>query len=203
MKKTISVNLNGTLFYIDNDAYALLEEYLNRIEVHFSGEDEAKEIMSDIEARIAEILNERTGGAKKVVSSDDIEEIIRIMGSPNDFGEQGQEEHKNNYHSHSHKHRRIYRDPDNRVLGGVCGGLGAYVNVDPVIFRIIFVVAFFGVGVGFLIYLLLWIIIPEATTTAQKLEMRGDPVNVSNIGNFFKEEFESVKKSFKGKKNTN
>ncbi|MFO7655927.1 MAG: PspC domain-containing protein [Bacteroidales bacterium] len=201
MKKTVSVNLSGILFNIDDDAYNMLEDYLNRIESHFSGQDESKEIMTDIESRIAELLNERSGGPRKVVSVSDIQKIIKTMGNPNEFSENVNDGKKStNYTAQSRGSKRIYRDPDNRVLGGVCGGIGAYLNLDPVIFRIIFVVVFFLGGAGLLIYIILWIIIPEAATTAQKLEMRGDPVNVSNIGNFIKEEFESVKSSFSGKK---
>ena len=201
MKKTISINLNGMLFNIDDDAYARLEEYMKGIEAHFSGQDESNEIMNDIEARIAELLNERLGGGNKVVSINDIEEIIRTMGNPDEFAEAEQESQNKQHYHYTHRPRRLYRDPDNRVLGGVCGGMGAYMNIDPVIFRVIFVIIFFGFGVGLLIYLVLWIVIPEARTTAQKLEMRGDPVNVSNIGSFIKDEFENVKNSFKGKKN--
>lgn len=200
MKKTISINLNGMLFNIDDDAYNRLEEYMKRIEAHFSGQDESKEIMNDIEARIAELLNERLGGSNKVISLNDIEEIIKTMGNPDEFGETEQESQSKQQYHYTHRPRRLYRDPDNRVLGGVCGGIGAYMNIDPVIFRIIFVIIFFGFGVGLLIYLVLWIVIPEAKTTAQKLEMRGDPVNVSNIGSFIKEEFDNVKNSFRGKK---
>ncbi|MBN2213807.1 MAG: PspC domain-containing protein [Bacteroidales bacterium] len=200
MKKTISINLNGMLFNIDDDAYERLKEYLRRIEAHFSGQNESNEIMNDIEARIAELLNERLGGAKKAVSLADIDDIIKIMGNPDEFGETGQKHQNKQQYHYSYRARRLYRDPDNRVLGGVCGGIGAYTNVDPVIFRIIFVIIFFGFGAGLLIYLILWIVIPEATTTAQKLEMRGDPVNVSNIGNFIREEFENVKSSFSSKK---
>ena len=189
------------LFSMDDDACNRLEEYLKRIEAHFSGHDESNEIMNDIEARIAELLNEKLGGGKKTVSLNDIEEIIRIMGNPDEFDETGQE-NKNKQERHdTHRPRRIYRDPDNRILGGVCGGMGIYLNIDPVILRIIFVIILFGFGVGLLIYLVLWIVIPEARTTAQKLEMRGDPVNVSNIGNFIREEFENVKSSFSSKKN--
>lgn len=201
MKKTISINLNGMLFNIDDDAYARLEEYMKRIEAHFAGQDESNEIMNDIEARIAELLNERLGGGKKAVSINDIEEIIKTMGNPDEFAETEQENQNKQHYHYTHRPRRLYRDPDNRVLGGVCGGMGAYMNIDPVIFRVIFVIIFFGYGVGLLIYLVLWIVIPEARTTAQKLEMRGDPVNVSNIGSFIKDEFENVKNSFKGKKN--
>ncbi|MBN2612779.1 MAG: PspC domain-containing protein [Bacteroidales bacterium] len=201
MKKTVSVNLSGILFNIDDDAYNILEDYLNRIESHFSGQGESKEIMADIESRIAELLNERHNGAKKVVSVTDIEAIIKTMGNPDDFIEPGNGDSRSTqYTARSRGHKRIYRDPDNRVLGGVCAGLGAYFNIDPVIFRIIIVILTPFGGAGLLIYIVLWIIIPDAVTTAQKLEMRGDPVNVSNIGNFIKEEFESVKNSFSGKK---
>lgn len=199
MKKTFSINLNGMLFNIDDDAYTMLEDYLKRIEAHFSGQDESEEIMNDIEARIAELINERLGGGKKAVSLSDIEEVIKIMGNPDEFAGTEQEKQNTGHYHHTYRPKRLYRDPDNRVLGGVCGGMGAYMNIDPVIFRILFVVLFLGFGVGLLIYLVLWIVIPEARTTAQKLEMRGDPVNVSNIGSFIREEFDNVKNSFKGK----
>jgi len=90
-------------------------------------------------------------------------------------------------------YKRMYRDQDNRILGGVCSGMGAYFRIDPIILRIIFVVAVLGFASGLIIYLILWVVIPEAKTTAQKLEMRGEPVNVSNIGKTVKEEFNRVK----------
>ena len=93
--------------------------------------------------------------------------------------------------------KRLYRDPDNRVLGGVCGGLGAYFNNDPLLFRILFIIIFFGMGSGLIIYLILWIAIPEARTTAQKLEMRGEPITIENIKKAVREEFENVKKNMK------
>jgi phage shock protein PspC (stress-responsive transcriptional regulator) len=198
MKKTLTINLGGQVFNIDEDAYYRLNEYLEKIKGHFSGEKEVDDIMNDIELRIAELLGDKINPGKQVIIIRDIEEIIKIMGEPHDFGDFENEEKKKTYHRSSA--RRIYRDPDNRVLGGVCGGLGAYMGVDPIILRIIFIVAFFGFGIGFFIYLILWIIIPEAKTTAQKIEMRGDPVNVSNIGNFVKDEFDNIKNSFKGKK---
>ncbi len=197
MKKTVSINLNGLLFNIDDDACKKLEEYISRIESHFSKQEDSHDIMNDIEARISELLNERLGNTKTVISIQDIEEIIKIMGEPYEFADTQEKQTTGSYYS---RHRRVYRDPDNRVLGGVCGGLGAYLSVDPVVIRIVFVIVFFGFGVGLLIYLLLWIVIPEAKTTAQKLEMRGDPVNASNLGNFMRNEFENVKNSFKGRK---
>ncbi len=197
MKKTLTINLAGLVFNVDEDAYYRLQDYLEKIKTYFSEEKEVDDIMRDIEIRIAELLGEKITPNSQVVTLQDIEEIIKIMGEPHEFGDPDKERKSTYYHSST---RRVYRDPDNRVLGGVCGGLGAYMAVDPLIIRIIFIVAFFGFGVGLLIYLILWIIIPEAKTTAQKLEMRGEPVNVSNIGGFVREEFENLKNSFKGRK---
>lgn len=200
MKKTITVNLNGVVFNIDDDAFIYLENYLKSVGSHFSSQEGATEIMNDIEGRIAELLIEKTGYQKRVVTIADIEEVIKIMGNPGDFTDDREKssayEKRTTY---TYKRKRVYRDPDNRVLGGVCGGLGAYMDIDPIVFRILFVVIFFGFGAGLLIYLVLWIIIPEARTTAQKLEMRGDAVNASNIGNFIRDEFKSVKRSFSRK----
>jgi phage shock protein PspC (stress-responsive transcriptional regulator) len=197
MKKTLTINLAGLVFNIDEDAYFVLQDYLEKIKTYFSEEKEVDDIMHDIEIRIAELLGEKITPTKQVVTLQDIEEIIKIMGEPHEFGDPDKEK-KSTYYRTSAK--RVYRDPDNRILGGVCGGLGAYMGIDPIIIRIIFIVIFFGFGAGLLIYLILWIIIPEAKTTAQKLEMRGEHVNVSNIGGFVREEFENIKNSFKGKK---
>ncbi len=198
MKKTLTINLACMVYNIDEDAYIKLKTYLKNIESYFSDEKEINDIMNDIETRISELLTEKITSHKQVVTLQDIEEIIITMGEPHEFGDPDKEEKRKSFSSHPPK--RIYRDPDNRVLGGVCGGLGAYMGIDGLIIRIVFVIIFFLFGVGLLIYLILWIIIPEARTTAQKLEMRGDPVNVSNIGSFVKDEFENVKNSFKGKK---
>ncbi|HEX2393931.1 MAG TPA: PspC domain-containing protein [Bacteroidales bacterium] len=199
MKKTFSVNLGNRVYNIDDDAYLRLKEYLDRIESYFSDEKEREEIINDIEIRLSELFAERLSASRQVITLTDVEDAIRIMGDPSEIGgAKGKSEPFRTYERSGR--RRLYRDPDNRVFGGVCGGLGAYLNVDPVILRVILVVLFFAFGVGLLVYLIMWIVVPEARTTAQKLEMRGDPVNASNIGNFFREEFDSVKKSFKRKK---
>ena len=194
MKQTYSVNLGGIAFNIDDDAYLDLRNYLNQIEAHFANEEGGTEILADIEARIAELFQERTKGAKQVVDLKDVKEIITILGDPSEIGdpENGGSSRKKEYFGPS-GHRRIYRDPDNRVLGGVCSGMGAYWQMDPIVFRILFLVAFLIGGVGLLLYLILWIVIPEAKTAAQKLEMKGEPVNVSNIGKTVKEEFKNVR----------
>jgi phage shock protein PspC (stress-responsive transcriptional regulator) len=202
MKTTFSVNLGNRVYNIDDDAYMRLKDYLDRIEGYFSDEKEREDIINDIELRLSELFSERLGPAKQVITMADVEEAIKIMGDPHEIGgdkRQAEKEPSYSRYERNFGHRRMYRDPDNRVIGGVCGGLGAYLDIDPVILRVILCVLFFVFGIGFLLYIILWIVVPEATTTAQKLEMRGDSVNASNIGNFFKEEFDSVKKSFRKK----
>jgi phage shock protein PspC (stress-responsive transcriptional regulator) len=194
MKKTLSINLSGSVFNIDDDAFQLLKDYLNLIERHFKNEEESKEIISDIEARIAELFKERISEFKQVISFLDVEEIIEIMGQPEEFidpEDSGQQDQKEKFGPSGY--RRMYRDPDNRLVGGVCSGMAAYWGTDPLIIRIIFIVATLIFLSGTIIYLILWIVLPEAKTTAQKLEMRGETVNISNIGKAVKEEFEKIK----------
>ena len=150
--------------------------------------------MNDIEVRIAELFNEKLTDYKKVITSKDVNEIIGIMGSPEQFGEpENESTYKQRERFGPSGYRRMYRDPDNRILGGVCSGMSAYWQIDPLILRILFVIAFLGFGTGLIIYIILWIVLPEAKTKAQKLEMMGEKVNVSNIGKAFKEEFNNVK----------
>jgi len=194
MKTTFSVNLGNRVYNIDDDAYMRLKEYLEHIESYFSDGKEREDIISDIELRISELFSERLGATKQVITLHDVDEIIAIMGDPQVISG-GKATSDKTYEGRTGS-RRIYRDPDDRMIGGVCAGLAGYTNIDPVIMRLIFVVLLF-MGIGALAYIILWIVVPEARTTAQKLEMRGDSVNASNIGNFFKDEFESVKKSFR------
>ncbi len=194
MKRAISINLGGIVFNIDDDAYRELQAYLTQIESCFSDREESKEIMNDIEVRIAELFNERITDYKKVITSKDVNDIIDIMGGPEQFGEtENESTHKQRERFGPSGYRRMYRDPDNRILGGVCSGMSAYWQIDPIILRILFVIAFLGFGTGLIIYIILWIVLPEAKTKAQKLEMMGEKVNVSNIGKAFKEEFNNVK----------
>lgn len=196
MKRAISINLGGIVFNIDDDAYRELQAYLTQIESCFSDREESKEIMNDIEARIAELFNERITDYKKVITSKDVNDIIAVMGSPEQFGEtENGSTQKRRERFGPSGYRRMYRDPDNRILGGVCSGMSAYWQIDPIILRILFVIAFLGFGTGLIIYIILWIVLPEAKTKAQKLEMMGEKVNVSNIGKAFKEEFNNVKKN--------
>jgi len=199
MKKTFTVNLGSMVYSIDDDAYLVLKDYLDSIEEYFAGDKDREDIMNDIEGRISELFASVLNPGKQVISLRDVEHVINVMGDPREIS--GAEKKATSWQKRGYRSRprRLYRDPDDRVIGGVCGGLGAYFDIDPLIMRIIFVILFF-VFFGVIIYLILWLVVPEARTTIQKLEMRGDPVNVSNIGRFVKDEYESVKKSFRGKR---
>ena len=189
MKKTFTININGTIFNIDDDAYESLSQYLGKIKAYFGKQEGGEEVCSDIEARIAEILREKIAEGKEVVTLQDIENVISIMGTPGDITGEGT---PGTSESGAKRQKRLYRDPDNRVLGGVCSGIAAYFNIDPVIIRLIFVVLIFS-GVGALLYLVLWIITPEAASVPEKLEMRGEPVTIENIEKSVKKEWSQVR----------
>ena len=198
MKKTFTINISGTIFHIEEDAYEVLQKYLVNLKNHFGSDEEGKEIVADIEARIAEIFSEKSSDEKKVITLEWVNDVIAMMGKPEDFADDEAEIDEEPYIAEAKRKRRLYRDPDHRVLGGVCGGLGAYFNMDPVILRIIFFVVFLITGgAALLAYLILWIAVPKAKTTAQRLEMRGQEATVKNIEKSIREEVNEVKESYK------
>jgi phage shock protein PspC (stress-responsive transcriptional regulator) len=270
MKKTFTINISGTIFHIDDDAFEKLQKYLHMLNKHFGPAFEGQEILQDIEARIAELFLEKTSNKVEVITDFMVDEIIARMGKPEDFMEAEEEssakaqpeeasatnesqvgrrlyrdgdnkiiggvcsglanyfkidpvivrvifvvaigisllayiilwiaipEYQSSNQPNDHQvRRRLYRDGDNRVLGGVCSGLGAYFNFDMVALRVIFVVLFFlGVGASFLIYIILWIVVPKAKTTAQRLEMRGKEATIYNIEKSIKEEMAEVGENY-------
>ncbi|OFX85316.1 MAG: hypothetical protein A2W99_14880 [Bacteroidetes bacterium GWF2_33_16] len=196
MKKTVKINISGVFFNIDEDAYQILQNYLAHVNRKFSAEPEGKEIISDIESRIAEILQTKINNQKQVLCKEDIDEVIDIMGRPEDFDSEQAQARSYTYS------RRMYRDPDNRVLGGVCSGMAAYFNIDPVIIRILFVLFLLAWGVAGIIYIILWALLPPAYTTAQKLEMRGENMSINDIEKNVRAEFETVKSNLHNYKNT-
>jgi phage shock protein PspC (stress-responsive transcriptional regulator) len=179
MKKTFTINISGNIFHIEEDAYERLQGYLLKLKNHFGNEAEGREIVSDIESRIGELFQEKSKGENKVITQEWVDDVIAIMGTPEDFIQQEGEEEPVIMAVKGKK--RLYRDPDSRVIAGVCSGLGAYFKVDPVVIRVLFVLLLLTTGVGFLAYLVLWIAVPKAQSTAQRLEMRGEEVNISNI----------------------
>lgn len=200
MKKAIKINLNGSIFHIDEDAYEMLKKYLDAIGRHFSNKEEGEEILRDIESRIAELFQEKKKKEEEVISTPLVKEVIEIMGDPEEIVDPVEDKthgSDSTQSSYTGRSRRLYRDPENSVFGGVCGGLGAYFSIDPLIFRILFLVFFFAGGASILVYLILWIVLPKAETAAQKLEMHGEPVNVSNIEKKVREEYEATKENVK------
>ena len=195
MNKTVTVNIGGIVFHIDENAYEKFKLYLEAIRVHFTTADGRDEIMQDIESRIAEMFQERIRDSKQVITLDDVDDVTRLMGQPEEFGgsEEKQAEAEEQIHSGPVK-RRLFRNPDDKLLGGVCSGISAYFDVDPIWIRLCFVLSFFYFGIGFGLYIILWIVIPEAKNAAEKLQMKGEPVTVSNIQKSVKEEMESLKK---------
>ena len=265
MKKTFTINISGSIFHIDEDAYEKLQRYLHMLNRHFGVAIEGQEILQDIEARIAELFLEKTSNKVEVITDAMVEEVIARMGKPEDFMEaeeepsaksqpeepsatNGTQAEQRLYRDGNNRliggvcsglgnyfkidpvivrvifvvtfgisllaylvlwivvpeyqpynqpndqqvRRRLYRDGDNRVFGGVCSGLGAYFNIDMVVLRVIFVVLFFLGAASLLMYIILWIVVPKARTTAQRLEMRGKEANVSNIEKSIKEEMNEV-----------
>jgi phage shock protein PspC (stress-responsive transcriptional regulator) len=191
MKITVSVNLGGYSFNIDEDAYSELKRYLK----NFAAEESASEILSDIEARMAELFRARLNTYKQVINIGDVNDIITIMGNPQDISDNEGPSPREKFSTPGA--HRIYRDPDKRIIGGVCAGMGAYWDIEPWIIRGLFIVITIAGGLGILIYLILYIVLPEAKTTAQKIEMKGDPVNIHNIKDSVKKEFDTVRKNMK------
>ena len=195
MNKTIRANIGGRVFNLEEEAYEKLSKYLDSIKMQLQGQESIDEIMADIELRIAELFIDRTSPAKEVIDSRDVSEIIAIMGDPKDYkldDEEGkQASGSQSYWQRSEK--RVFRDPDNKVLFGVCSGLSAYLGWDPIILRLLFALVFIFYGTGLLLYILLAIIIPKAKTTAEKLQMRGEPVTVENISRKVSESFKEMK----------
>jgi phage shock protein PspC (stress-responsive transcriptional regulator) len=199
MKKTININLGGYPFTIDDDAYEHLKEYLDALRQHFQTYESADEIISDIESGTAEILNTRLEN-RTIISRSDIQAAIARMGTPEDFGAETRFEEDMNYgksNTSNNKYKtgkRLYINPEDKVIGGVCSGLTAYFGIaDPVWLRIGFAILGFGsVGVFIPIYIILMIILPEPKTAAQKLEMRGEPIDVNSIARVVEEGIEGI-----------
>ncbi|RLD25958.1 MAG: hypothetical protein DRI75_12550 [Bacteroidetes bacterium] len=199
MNKTVNINLAGIFFHIDENAYSKLQRYLEAIKRSFTDSQGRSEILLDIEARIAELFNERIKDEKQVISMKEVEEVITIMGQPEDYivDEEIFEDEPQPRQS-SQSTRRLFRDTENAYIGGVSSGLSHYFNVDSLWIRLAWVGLFIFGGTGILIYILLWVLMPAAQTTAEKLSMSGKPVNITNIEQKVKEGFSSVKDSIEG-----
>ncbi|MBK3516045.1 PspC domain-containing protein [Carboxylicivirga marina] len=208
MNKTININLDGLAFKIEEEAYERLNSYLDTIKQRLGNNEEAQEVIADIESRIAELFQYKCQGC--TIQLSDVEEIIHTIGEPTEIideeevGEETSDSKSSGSSTSSTTYvgkRALYRDPDDRFLGGVCAGLGAYFDVDPLVFRIIAAVsAFASLGITVVIYIILWVAMPKAKSLGQRIEMRGG-ITFKKMGDNIKEEYEAVSSKFKEYKN--
>jgi phage shock protein C len=197
MKQIININLAGRPIAIEDSAYEILRQYLDSLARYFAREEGGDEIVSDIESRIAELFLNKLK-TTHCITDEDVQSVKAAMGTPEQFDDaedtSRQQPANDPVYDSIRPRKRLYRDPDSKVLGGVCGGLGAYLNVDPVVFRIIFaLLAIGGFGSGILVYFILWVVTPEANTAAEKLQMRGERVDVNNIRATVQDEINAAK----------
>ena len=195
MNKTVNINLASTFFHIDESAYAKLKSYLKTLENGFRNTVGKEEILKDIEARIAELFQEIKTNSDYVISEADVDKIISVLGQPEDFIT---EEEEDFIQTEEPIRKKLFRDPDDNYIAGVASGLGHYFGIDASWIRLIwlFLVVFSG-GTFITIYILFWILVPEAKTTVDKLKMKGKPVNISTIEKKIKEEFDEVSSKIK------
>jgi phage shock protein PspC (stress-responsive transcriptional regulator) len=216
MKKTLSVNLGGSVYPIDEDAYQELMDYLQDVKRHLGDEASSEEVLNDIEQRISELFTQWMQGRRQVITAADVQRVIAILGRPEEYesvdGEaknEAEPQKGDNSRSSNQEerrggpHRRLYRDTENSILGGVCSGVAVYLNVSVVLIRLLYFFLIWFWGTGFLFYFLCWLIIPEARTAAQRLEMQGEDVTIENIEKKVREEYGKVKDRVDGYVNSN
>ncbi len=206
MDKTIKINLGGTLFLIDEDAYHILHDYLKEIDARFRNIQGGYETIEDIEIRIAEIFLSQKGQAG-VVTKENVEVMISVIGKPEDFD---QFENDNSIPHFTSGRKGMYRNTDDSIMGGVCGGIGAYLGTDPVWIRILFILFAMFFGIGLFIYLALWIALPSDQTGSRKKEMYGNAwhssirknsvpgkdTGIQGVGNALNEVFKALGRTF-------
>ncbi len=221
MEKIVNINIGGSPFIINEDAYKFLNNYLNTIDSVLRENPDSSIIEQDIEQRIAEILYERFPDPSHILTVTEIESVVERIGEPQTFVDEDEllnspiEENSfqvpptdtNNNHSVPPPpfnpgfplKKRLYRDPDEKIIGGVCSGIAHYFGIDPVWVRVIAVVlGFCSFSTLFIVYVILWVIIPPATTPYEQMQMYGKPTSISDIGesvsSFYRN---SVKQNFR------
>jgi phage shock protein PspC (stress-responsive transcriptional regulator) len=188
MNKVITINLSGSAYTLEEAGYNALHAYLESAAASLANDPDKTEILSDIESAIAEKCAATLTPRKNVITTEEIKQIVSDMGPVNGADEAPEQP------GQQPVQKRLYRDPDDRYIAGVASGLGYYFNIDRTIIRLIFIAALFAGGSSILIYLILWIAVPEARTPSQKLEMRGTSVTLENMKEMLSEKFKSLKK---------
>jgi phage shock protein PspC (stress-responsive transcriptional regulator) len=181
MKKNFSVNIGGRIFNIDDDAYECLNSYLSRLRNFFAADQGYDEIIADIEMRIAELLDQQKEQGLSIITLKHIQDVIASMGEPDQLSDTETEKPKG---IPGIKTRgKLFRDPDNRQIGGVAAGIAAWFGIDPVWVRLIFAAFTLFYAVGIIVYVVLWLILPVAQTTSEKLEMQRQSININTLRN--------------------
>lgn len=220
MKKTFNINVAGFPFTIDEDAYALLRDYLDTIERAFRNHEDSQELITDIESRVAELLLERTGDQNTIITAEDVAAVIRRVGKPEEMiteeetitvtegpdSETIETEETVNDGSTPPPfmakvppvRKKLYRDPQTGMIGGVCSGIAWYLNCDPTWVRLAAVLlTIASLSAGLVLYIILWIVLPEPRTPLERMQMMGEQPTVENIGktvtdNFMEEKGERI-----------
>ena len=196
MNKTIIININGIVFHIEEDAYEVLKSYMTDVKRHFMNSADSLEITTDIENRIAEMFNELLAREnKQVIVEQDVNTVISQMGTVEDFekSEIDTEPTFSDAYYNASNSRRLFRDPDDHLLGGVAAGIANYFNVDVVWIRLAFALSFLFAGTGIILYIILWIVIPKAMTRADRMAMKGEKLNLQGFKKNFEEELGSMR----------
>ncbi|MEZ4909237.1 MAG: PspC domain-containing protein [Saprospiraceae bacterium] len=196
MNKTFNINLGGFPFSIDEDAYSYISDYLSSIRRHFSTSEGCDEILYDIEVRMAELFQDALRG-RTIIGMKEVDDVIAILGKPEDFGAEPLENtftsyqggSQTKYNDHIGVGKRLFRDPDDKKIAGVCSGISAYFGIaDPIWIRLAFILLVVMGGVGVIPYILLWFLVPEASSSSDKLAMKGEPTTIQNIANLVEKE---------------
>lgn len=194
MNTTVNVSIGGYSFTLEESAYTTLQAYLNEVKIKLGNDKAAQETVNDIEFRIAELLSEKIATGQ-VVTNEIVKPIIDQIGKPEDIGDDGKAVGNPQYRA-----KRLYRNPDDSIIAGVCGGLAAYFRVDPLVFRILFIALIFLRGFGLLLYILLWIAMPKAKTPFQKMEMIGETETIEDISKRVRKEINDTSENLKKSK---
>jgi len=200
MKKTVTVNIGGIVFHIEETAYEQLQSYLSNIKSYFTLSDGRDEIIQDIETRIAEMFSEKISNSRMVVTDADVEEVMKQLGKPSEVAGADEEPSTKENPNQERPDKKLFRDPDDKIIGGVCSGVAHYFGIQPLWLRLFLVFSVIYFGAGILLYIILWIVIPKAKNASEKLAMKGKPINLDTIKETIEEDVNDLTERVKGKK---
>ncbi len=213
MQRIIQINLAGRMVPIEEDAYNSLKDYISSLHRQFTG-DEGKEIIQDIENRIAELFAIRMNGGVPAIDLSDVKKVIETLGTASDLGAEGRGSQQSGNQSQGYqgsssytynpppgggyyrqRQPRLLRNPFDKMIGGVCSGIAVYFDIDPVFIRLVMAVLFFSFGIGLIAYLIAWGVIPAAKTIEELNGMTGgNPVTFHDISRNMAEEMQDLKR---------